>query len=246
MPNPTFNPDCAKARSRLILRRVYHDLHTFFARPICIDSIIERYEMKKRIIVSLIAVVALSGCATTASQTDISEVLINKNGGIVIVGVDAKNVGPVDLVGKLMEKRHSIDIHTAKDDGSTVSLSLQWATPDSGIVQDGYAILHLPENRDQESYVISRYNSSNNYLTLLCKGRETLTFKVKNGEVLYLGNYSIKLLSRLYNTVQWTVSRSSDFDAAKTYVSKLFPDIANEMKTAILQPRIPDDGADCN
>ena len=194
----------------------------------------------KNICVSLIVVVALSGCATTASQKDINEVLKNKNGGVVIVGVDAKNVEPVGLAGKLMEKMHSIDIHTAKDDGSTVSLSLVWGTPDSGIVQDGYAVFHLPESRALESYVITRYVASNNHLTLICKGRETLTFKVKNGEVLYLGNYSINLLSRSYNSVQWTVSRSNDFDAAKTYVSKSFPDIASEMKPAILLPRVPD------
>lgn len=207
----------------------------------------ERYEMKI-FHVSLVAVVALSGCATTASQTDINEVLKNKNGGVVIVGLDAKNIEPIGLAGKLMEKKHSIDIHTAKDDGSTVSLSLMWGTPDSGIVQDGYAVLRLPESRDRESYVISRYNAngSQTALTLLCKGRETLTFKVKNGEVLYLGNYSINLRSRSYNSVQWTVFRSSNLDAAKTYVSKSFPDIAGEMKPAILQPRIPDDGADCN
>lgn len=200
---------------------------------------------------SMIVVAGLCGCATTISQTEIEDVVKNKKGGIVIVSAEAKNAGePTSLIGLMMgESPPSIDINSASDDGKNISLSLVWGTYYSGTIQDGYAVLFLPENNAGETYVVSRYNAGNLYsesLVMICEGREALTFKVNNGDVIYLGHYSLELTSRTLNSLHWSVSRKNDLEAAKSYVTKAYPMIASEMRPATLEPRIPDDGVSCN
>jgi len=204
----------------------------------------------KNLWISTIAVIWLSGCATTINQAELDDVVKNKKGGIVVVGTEGKSMGVASLLGQVSDKSSpSIDIQTASDDGKNISLSLIWSNPYSGKIQDGYAVMFLPENKAGETYVISRYNAGGLYshhLAALCKGRETLTFKVKNGDVLYLGHYSIEITSQTYNSVRWSISRKNDLDAAKAYVTKTFPMVVGEIKPATLEPRIPDDGAGCN
>ena len=204
----------------------------------------------KRLLVSMIAVTGLCGCATTISQTKIDDVIKNKKGGIVVVSVEAKNMGAVNLFGQVTDKSSAnIDIHDASDDGKNISLSLVWGTPYSGTIQDGYAVMFLPENKAGETYVISRYNAGGLYsyhLAMICEGRKTSTFKVKSGDVLYLGHYSLEITSKTLNSVQWNTSLKNDLEAAKAYVTKTFPMIASEMRSATLETRIPDDGASCN
>jgi hypothetical protein len=202
--------------------------------------------------ISMIAVTGLCGCATTINQTEIDDAIKNKKGGIVVVNVEGKNVGAASLLGLLTEKSPpSLDIHKASDDGKNISLSLIWGTASkySGKIQDGYAVLFLPESKVGETYVISRYNAGGLYghhLAIICKGRETSTFKINNGDVLYLGHYLLDITSRTSNFVEWRISHRNDLDAAKAYVTKDFPMIASEMKPATLESRIPDDGARCN
>lgn len=194
---------------------------------------------------------AATGCATTASQQEIDNVLTHKKGGVVVIGADGKNFSSLGLLNASFAPR--VHIITVNDNGIDVSAEFStwtgWNKESyTASANDGYAVLSLPASKNGESYVVVDYqgNATGAQLRTVCLERRTPSFKVKDGDVIYVGSYVVEVTQRLVNGYSWKTHFTFDFPSAKRNVEKTLPNIAAQLKPAIPEVRIAKGfGASC-
>lgn len=207
---------------------------------------------KMRSILSTVILLCLGGCAVTASQTDVDQVLVSKKGGIVVIGAEGKNMDRISLVDANIAPR--ITVMAVKDDGARLTAERSdWAGYQNSTyhasVDNGYAVLPLPESSDGESYVVLQYSGSGSpsaaKLETVCLGRQTRVFKIRNGDVLYVGHYSVEVTTSSTARLSWRINYAKDFPSALSHVEKIFPSLSKQLRPAEEATRNPQFGNAC-
>lgn len=180
-----------------------------------------------------LAALLLAGCAITASQKDLNDLVSSHKGGIVVIGMTSTNYA---VFGNFAP---AVSVGIVKDDGIVASYEMHWWNPE-GALKDGYAILPLPASQQGESYVVMSYSGyrSGNAFPVVCDGQKTQVFRVADGDFVYIANYSVEqVMASSALTYAWHVEHAQDFPAAQARVKSLYPDAADRLRPAHLEER---------
>lgn len=171
----------------------------------------------------------LSGCVSV--NYDAKNVKPESNEGIFIAGVEAHNM---PFLGAL-NGNYSPHVQLTKvklKNGAYDQSFLQSSYSYDASIKSGYAVMSLAETKDDEAYVLTSYkgNPASTFIfSFNCTGRQSPVFRIKAGQVLYLGNFSLGPFIKTYDKISWQLERTSDIEGAKGFLQKNHPELEQKL-----------------
>lgn len=171
----------------------------------------------------------LSGCVSV--NYDAKNVKPDSNEGVFIAGVNAHDM---PFLGAL-NGNYSPHVQLAKvtlKNGTWDSSFLQSSYSYDASIKNGYVVMSLPETRENEAYVLTSYKGNPASMFIFsfnCAGKESPIFKIKAGQVLYLGNFNLGPFVKTYNNISWKLERTADIDGAKSFLQKSYPELEQKL-----------------
>ncbi len=183
-------------------------------------------------VITLSIAVLLAGCATPANY-QAAEVRPLAADGVLVAGM---NIHDTPFLG-LMNGNYAPQIEIARTHMvagvySRIGLSAEYRAN----IEDGHIVMSLPETKDDEAYVLLGYRGnpvSGWRFSFNCAGPDAPIFRVKGGEVVYVGDFDMGPFKREFapRGVSWQREWHMDLPGAKSFLQRKFPELAGRIVT---------------